>query len=118
MVDEATQQVSGKIIEIAQVRRRFGFRHIHDLLRPQFPGVNNQRIYRLYSQAQLVVRKRKKVRRAGSERVPLMVARFVKEVSNMDFVSGSLANGRRIKHLTVDDDFTHDCVDIAVDFGL
>ncbi len=51
------------MVEIAQVRRRFGYRSIHDLLRPQFPGVNHKRIYRLYSQAQLAVRKCKKQRR-------------------------------------------------------
>lgn len=118
VVDEATQQLSARIVEIAQVRRRFGYRRIHDLLRPQFPGVNHKRIYRLYSQAQLTVRKRKKVRRAASERVPLAVAVRVNEVWSMDFVSDSLANGRRIKCLTVADDFTHECVDIAVDYGI
>ncbi|WP_282829615.1 IS3 family transposase [Pelomonas sp. V22] len=118
VIDEATQQLSAKIVEIAQVRRRFGYRRIHDLLRPQFPGVNHKRIYRLYSQAQLAVRKRKKVRRAASERVPLTVASRVNEVWSMDFVSDSLANGRRIKCLTVADDFSHECVDIAVDYGI
>ncbi len=118
VVDEATQQLSAKIVEIAQVRRRFGYRRIHDLLRPQFPGVNHKRVYRLYSQAQLAVRKRKKVRRAACERVPLTVATRVNEVWSMDFVSDSLANGRRIKSLTVADDFTHECVDIAVDYGI
>ena len=118
VVDEATQQLSAKIVEIAQVRRRFGHRRIHDLLRPQFPGVNHKRVYRLYSQAQLAVRKRKKIRRAASERVPLTVPTRVNEVWSMDFVSDSLANGRRIKCLTVADDFTHECVDIAVDYGI
>lgn len=118
VVDEATQQLSAKIVEIAQVRRRFGYRRIHDLLRRQFPGVNHKRVYRLYSQAQLAVRKRKKVRRAASERVPLTVASRVNEVWSMDFVSDSLANGRRIKCLTMADDFTHECVDIAVDYGI
>ena len=36
----------------------------------------------------------------------------------MDFVSDSLACGRRLKYLTVADDFTHESVDIAVDFGI
>ncbi len=36
----------------------------------------------------------------------------------MDFVSDSLANGRRIKCLTAADDFSHECVDIAVDYGI
>ena len=111
LVDERTQLLSAKIVEIAQVCRRY--RRIHDLLRPEFPGVNHKRVYRLYSQAQLAVRKRKKVRRAASERVPLTVATHVNEVWSMDFVSDSLANGRRIKCLTVADDFSHECVDIT-----
>jgi len=50
--------------------------------------------------------------------VPLQIARKVNDVWSMDFVSDSLSNGRRIKCLTVADDFSHECVDIAVDFGI
>jgi putative transposase len=35
---------------------------VHDLLRVDFPGVNHKRVYRLYSIADLAVRKPKKVR--------------------------------------------------------
>ena len=116
--DQATLELSGKIIEIAQVRRRFGYRRIHDLLRPEFPGVNHKRVYRLYTEANLTVRKRRKTRRPASERVPLQLARSINEVWSMDFVSDSLANGRRIKCLTVADDFSHESVEIAVDYGI
>lgn len=58
-----TKELSSKIFEIAHVRRRFGYRRIHDMLRPHFPGVNHKRVYRLYSAANLSVRKRKKVTR-------------------------------------------------------
>ena len=63
-----TQELSSKIVEIAHARRRFGYRRIHDMLRPHFPGVNHKRVYRLYSAANLAVRKRKKVKRLVSER--------------------------------------------------
>lgn len=36
--DAATRQLAGRIVEMAHVRRRFGYRRIHDLLRPEFPG--------------------------------------------------------------------------------
>ena len=111
-------ELSGKIIEIAQVRRRFGYRRIHDMLRPEFPGVNHKRVYRLYSEADLTVRKRKKAKRPISERVPLQIARSINEVWSVDFVSDSLASGRRIKCLTVADDFSHECVDITADYGI
>ena len=118
VMDQVTQDLSSAIIDIAQARRRFGYRRIHDLLRPAFPKVNHKRVYRLYSAANLAVRKRKKAKRSANERVPLQIAQQVNEVWSMDFVSDSLANGRRIKCLTVADDFSHECVDIAVDFGI
>ncbi len=80
--------------------------------------MNHKRVYRLYSEANLAVRRRKKVRRPASERVPLQLAQGVNQVWSMDFVSDSLANGRRIKCLTVADDFSHECVDLAVDWGI
>ena len=116
--DQATVELSGKIVEIAQARRRFGYRRVHDMLRPEFPGVNHKRIYRLYSEANLTVRKRKKAKRPASERVALQIAKSVNEVWSMDFVSDSLVNGRRIKCLTVADDFSHECVDITADYGI
>ena len=118
VADQATKDLSAKIVEVAQARRRFGYRRIHDMLRAEFPGVNHKRVYRLYSEANLAVRRRRKAKRPMSERVPLQLAQNVNEVWSMDFVSDSLANGRRIKFLTVADDFSHECVDIAVDWGI
>ncbi len=113
-----TQALKDKIVEIAHVRRRFGYRRVHDLLRNDFPGVNHKRVYRLYSAANLAVRKRKKAKRPVMERTPLTIAQRINEVWSMDFVSDSLASGRRIKCLTVADDFSHECVEIAVDYGI
>jgi putative transposase len=111
-------ELSGKIIELAHVRRRFGYRRIHDLLRPAYPTINHKRVYRLYSRASLAVRKRRKAKRPIAERQPLVAAQAINEVWSMDFVSDSLVNGRRLKLLTVADDFSHECIDIAVDYGI
>jgi putative transposase len=100
--DQLTRDSGEPIVDIAHLRRRFGYRRIHDLLRSEFPGVNHKRVYRLYKNAKLAVRRRTKV----------------KDVWSMEFVSDSLFNGRRIKCLNVADDFCHECVDIAVDFGI
>ena len=110
-------ELSAKIIEIAHARRRAGYRMIHDLLRPTQPGINHKRIYRLYSEAGLAVRRKAKTRRFG-ERVPLIAAETINQTWSMDFVSDSLATGRRIKCLTVVDDFSRESVQIAVDFGM
>ena len=75
-----TKDLSGKIVEMAQARHRFGYRRIHDLRRPQFPHVNHKRVYRLFSEANLAARKRKKAKQSGSERVPLQLKQGVNEV--------------------------------------
>ena len=118
MASEQTQALRCRIVDIAHQRRRFGYRRVHDLLRRDFPGVNHKRVYRLYREANLAVRKRKKSKRPLNEPLPLQLAKAVNEVWSMDFVSDSLSNGRRLKYLTVADDFSHECVDIAVDFGI
>ena len=118
VMDEQTALLSSAIVAVAHVRRRFGYRRIHDMLRRTFPHVNHKRVYRLYRDANLAVRKRKKIRRPASERLPLRIARRVNEIWSMDFVSDSLANGRRFKCLTVADDFSHECVDLTADFGI
>ena len=69
-----TEALKSKIVEIAYARRRFGYRRVHDLLRLEFPGVNHKRVYRLYSDANLAVRKRKKAKRPATERVPLQLS--------------------------------------------
>ncbi|WP_225763617.1 IS3 family transposase [Stenotrophomonas sp. Marseille-Q4652] len=114
----ASQALSARIIELAQIRRRFGYRRLHDLLRPEFPDVNHKKVYRLYSEASLAVRRRKKAKRPPLERQPLAIATAPNQVWSMDFVSDALANARRLKCLTVADDFTHECVDITVDHGM
>ena len=68
---ELNKTLSGQIIKLAQLRRRFGYRRIHDLLRPSFPDLNHKRIYRLYTEANLSVRRRRKGKRPSNERQPL-----------------------------------------------
>ena len=55
-------------------------------------------------------------------RLPLVVASALNQIWSMDFVSDAIARpgtiARRIKCLTVADDFSHECVDITVDFGI
>lgn len=112
------QTTSQRIVELAHERRRFGYRRIGDLLRATGAKINDKRVYRLYKLADLSVRKRRGKQRLKLERVPLHECRAINEVWSMDFVSDSLASGRRIKCLTVTDDFSHECVDIAVDYGI
>lgn len=66
----------------------------------------------------MAVRRRKKAQRPPAERQPLSAATALNTVWSMDFVSDALANGRRLKCLTIADDFSHECIDIVVDHGI
>jgi putative transposase len=97
---ELNANLGEQIRQTAMVRRRFGYRRIHDMLRELFPGVNHKRIYRLYRQAKLRVKRQRKVKRPAQQRVPLQLARNINEVLSMDFV------------------FSEESLGIAVDYGI
>lgn len=84
-----------RIVELAHVRRRFGYRRIADLIRAEGERINDKRVYRLYRLADLAVRKRRAKKRLKLERIALHRCRAPNEVWSLDFVSDSLANGRR-----------------------
>jgi putative transposase len=107
-----------RLKELAGERRRFGYRRLGVLLRREGWGVNHKRVYRLYRQDRLQVGKRLRKRTAGVERVPLALPRGPNERWSMDFMTDSLATGRRFRTLNVVDDYTRECVRIEVDTSL
>ena len=54
-----------RTVETAYTRRRWGYRMIHDVLRPEYPGTNHKRVYRIYTAEGLSIKKRKRVLRVG-----------------------------------------------------
>ena len=113
--DRQTVRLAERIQAVAMERRRFGSRRVHDMLQSEFPGSNHKKGCRLYREQGLAVRKRNKGKKYRGERTPLVAATRVNQTWSLDFVSDSLSHGRRIKCLTIADDFSHECVDIAVD---
>jgi putative transposase len=79
---------------------------------------NHKKVYRLYRDAALSVRKRRRRKGVMIDRQALYVPTKPNEIWSIDFVMDALASGRRIKCLTIVDDFTRECLDIAVDYGI
>lgn len=104
-----------RIIDLAQLRRRFGYRRIHALLRREGVPVNHKKVLRLYQEEGLAVRKRWRRQGVAVDREPLELPSAPNEVWSMDFVMDALADGRRLKVLTIVDDFTKESVDLVVD---
>ena len=107
-----------RLRSLAAERRRFGYRRLWVLLRREGFGVNHKRVYRLYREEGLSVRRRKRKRMVGIARVPTMAPERPNQRWSMDFVSDALASGRRIRVLTVIDDFTRESLAMEVDTSL
>lgn len=107
-----------RLVELAGERKRFGYRRLHMLLRWENFLVNVKRVYRLYKEEGLAVRKRSRKRLKGSPRKELQAPSKPNEQWAMDFTSDALSDGRSIRTLNVVDTFTRECLAIEVDTSL
>jgi putative transposase len=107
-----------RIEEIAALKRRYGYRRVYLRLRREGWQVNRKRVYRIYRDAGLAVRRRKRKRIGLVERKPLPKPAAANLSWSMDFVSDGLAAGRRFRCLTIVDDCTRESVAIEVDTSL
>jgi putative transposase len=107
-----------RICELAGEKRRYGYRRIHVLLRREGWPVNRKRTYRLYREAGLGVRRRKRKRIGLFERKPLPKPSAVNRSWSMDFVSDGLCDGRKLRCLAIVDDCSRECLVIEVDTSL
>ena len=80
------RELTERIKAIAFERRRFGYRRVHQLLRREGAEVNHKKVYRLYREAGLAVRKRKRRKGVMVERQPLVLPDAPNHTWSMDFV--------------------------------
>ena len=108
--DEALRR---ELIEMARQRPRFGYRRLHVLLKFDEP-VNHKKVFRVYREAGLAVKRRirKRLHRAGKSLAEVMGPN---QEWALDFVSDRIAMGRTIRLLNVADAFTRECVALEVD---
>jgi putative transposase len=107
-----------RIRELALVRRRFGYRRLHFLLKREGLAMNQKRFRRLYREEGLQVRKRGGRKRALGLRAPLALASRPNERWSLDFVSDTLTDGRRFRALAIVDDCTRECLALVADTSL
>ena len=99
-----------RLRELANQRRRFGYRRLFILLRREGEPSGINRIYRLYREEGLTVRKRRARRRAVGTRKPILVEARANARWSLDFVHDQLALGRRFRILNIVDDVTRECL--------
>ena len=94
---------------------RYGYRRLTVLLRREGWKVNAKRIYRLYTEEQLIVRTKLRRKIARRQRGSMAMATAPNQCWSMDFMSDKLADGRSFRILTVVDQFTRECVCLEAD---
>ena len=106
-----------RIREVAALRMCYGYKRIYIYLRREGWSVNHKRVYRLYCQEGLQLRRKKPKRRVAAKqrnnRQPIINTH---DVWSMDFVADNLYNGQKLRCLTIVDAYSKLCPVIGVGF--
>ncbi len=102
----------------AAVRPRYGYRRLHTLIAREGLVANHKRVHRVYREAGLQVRRRRRKHLTRGERVRLAMPSGPRQRWSMDFMADTPADGRGFRTLNIVDDFTRECVAIEVDRSL
>lgn len=111
-------EIRQRLRELAQQRRRFGYRRLHVLLRREGIAINRKKTQRLYREEGLTVRRRRGRRRAVGTRAPAPVLALPNQRWSLDFVHDQFATGRRFRVLNIVDDVTRECLAAVVDTSI
>ena len=103
---------------IAHERRLFGYRRVHVRLGREGFVVNHKRLFRLYREERLAVRRRGGRKRAIGARAPMTIPMRPNARWSLDFVSDQFTAGRRFRVLNIVDDCTWEWLALVADISL
>lgn len=107
-----------RLRDLAVLRRRFGYRRLFILLRREGEMAGLNRVYRLYREEGLAVRKRRSRRKAVGMRAPILVEAQPNARWSLDFVHDQMNDGRRFRILNIVDDVTRECLAAVPDTSI
>lgn len=116
---EANARLRLRLRELAEDRRRWGYRRLHVLLQREGWMVNLKWVYGLYVDEKLIVRRKKRRRRICAQaRMQLAAPTRPNQTWTMDFLHDALATGRKLRALSIEDAYTQEMLVIEVDTSL
>jgi putative transposase len=115
-VDDST--VRQRLRELAAERRRFGYRRLGWMLAREGHTMNHKKLYRLYREEKLTLRRRGRRKRALGTRTAMTSPTMINQRWSLDFIMDTLSNGRRYRILCIVDDFSRECLAAVVDTSL
>lgn len=110
-VREAMKEIAGK-------RRRFGYRRIGVLLERKGHVMNHKKLYRLYREEGLAVKRRRGRKRARGSRSPMPVALRPNDRWSLDFLSDTFGASHRFRILAVNDDCCRESLGLVADTSI
>jgi putative transposase len=116
-VSDRNAELRAKLVELARQKPRFGYRRLHVLLDRGGFVVNVKRVYRLYREEGLMVRRRRRKRLVRSLPAQPRLLRANQEWA-IDFIVDGLASGRMVRILSVVDVYTRECLALEADTSL
>ncbi len=111
-------ELRARLRSLAGERRRFGYRRLGLLLSREGVRLNHKKLRGIYAEERLQVRRRGGRKRALGTRAPISRPDRVNQRWSLDFVSDTLADGRRFRMLCVVDDFSRECLALVADTSL
>ena len=108
------EPLRARLVELAREKPRFGYRRLQVLLGRAGEHVNHKRVHRVYREAGLMIR-RKKRKHCVREGKPLLARTSANQEWALDFVHDAVECGRAIRVLSVVDAYTRECLALEVD---
>jgi putative transposase len=103
-----------QLVELARLKPRFGYRRLQVLMQRSGERVNHKRLHRVYREAGLAIRRRKR-KHCVREGKPLVGRTSANQEWALDFVHDAVECGRTIRVLSVVDAYTRECLALEVD---
>ena len=117
-IDPNDAPLQDELTRLAEENRRWGFWKMFHYLRGQAMPWNHKRVYRVYTQLNLNIRRKSKKRLPSRTKEPLYQPELPNRVWSMDFMFDRLTNGRSFRTLNILDDFNREVVNIVVDTSI
>lgn len=114
---EKDKQVK-KVIEDSLTSARMGRRKVVVKVHRKHPEISESRIRRVYQNEGFSLLKRIRNKRMNNPANPIEVPLRRNVEWAMDFMSDSLANGRKIRTLNIVDQYNRKCLQIGIDYSI
>ncbi len=110
-------ELRDELVKLARQKPRYGYRRLHALLSRRGHEVNVKRVYRLYVEEGLMVRRKRRKRLVRDRAIEQRLTRANQEWA-MDFIVDGLATGRIVRILSVVDAYTRECLALEADTSI